>query len=256
MAIEMRLQKYLAEQGYCSRREADALVLQGRVRVNGHVAEPGQRIRSGEDTVKVGNRVVRPRNIADLTLAINKPTGLICSHRDPHNLQTVYDLLPKSLRKHRLLCAGRLDKDSEGLVILTSDGDLANRLMHPSGLIEKRYRVTLTKPFPADRIRLLCRGVNVDGELLKVEQARVTGSAEMVSSPDVEIRMHHGKNREIRRLFSTLGYTVKRLRRYQVGSFSLRGFPLRGVKVLSMKEINQLLCIDQKIEVSGQDRPL
>ena len=248
MAIEIRLQKYLAEQGFCSRREADALVLQGRVRVNGHIAEPGQRISSGKDTVKVGNRIIRPRKIEALTLAVNKPTGLICSHRDTHNSNTVYDLLPKSLRRRRLLCAGRLDKDSEGLIILTSDGNLANQLMHPSGLVEKRYRVTLNSPFPNEKTELLCRGVRADGEHLKAEQARLTGSVDKASSLNVDIRMHHGKNREIRRLFSTLGFTVKGLRRYQIGSFSLRGFPLRGVKVLSMKEINQLLHIDQKIE--------
>jgi 23S rRNA pseudouridine2605 synthase len=246
MTTEIRLQKYLAEQGYCSRREADALVLEGRVRVNGHVAEPGQRVSPGEDTVKVGNRIVRLKTVDVLTLAVNKPTGLICSHSDPHNLNTVYDLLPKTLRKRRLLCAGRLDKDSEGLVILTSDGNLANRLMHPSGLIVKHYRVTLDSPFPSEKIGLLRRGVTVDGEQLKVEQARIIGSTEMSSSTHVDVRMHHGKKREIRRLFGTLGYTVKRLRRYQIGSFSLRGFPLRGVKVLTMKEINQLLHIDQK----------
>jgi len=245
MTSEIRLQKYLSEQGFCSRREADALVLEGRVRVNGHVANPGQRIRPGEDTVKVGNRIIRLREIEALTLAVNKPTGVICSHRDPHNSNTIYDLLPKTLRRRRLLCAGRLDKDSEGLVILTSDGTLANRLMHPSGLVEKRYRVTLDEPFPAAKTGLLRRGVPFEGEHLKVEQARLLGSGEMVSSPSLDLQMHHGKKREIRRLFSVLGYSVKRLRRYQIGSFSLRGFPLRGVKVLSMKEINQLLHIDQ-----------
>jgi len=253
MTVEIRLQKYLAEQGYCSRREADALVLEGRVRVNGHVAEPGQRVHPGEDTVKVGNRIVRLRTHENVTLAVNKPTGLICSHRDPHNSNTVYDLLPKTLRKRRLLCAGRLDKDSEGLVILTSDGNLANRLMHPSGLVEKCYRVTLDNPFPSDKIELLRRGVTVDGELLKVEQAKLIGSAVLSSSSHIDVRMHHGKKREIRRLFSTLGYTVKRLRRYQIGSFSLRGFPLRAVKMLTMKEINQLLHIDQKTGYSGKE---
>lgn len=247
MTTEIRLQKYLAEQGYCSRREADALVAEGRVRVNGHVAELGQRVKPGEDTVKVGNRIIRLKTFEALTLAVNKPTGLICSHRDPHNSNTIYDLLPKTLRKRRLLCAGRLDKDSEGLVILTSDGSLANRLMHPSGLIVKHYRVTLDSPFPAEKIGLLRRGVIADGEQLKVEQARTIGSTEMSASIHVDVRMHHGKKREIRRLFGTLGYTVKRLRRYQIGTFTLRGFPLRGVKVLTMKEINQLLHIDQKI---------
>ncbi len=245
MADPIRLQKYLSEQGYCSRREADALVLEGRVRVNGHVAEPGQRVQAGEDVVKVGTRVITPRTTTDITLAVNKPVGLICSHHDPHNAETIFGLLPKQLRKRRLLCAGRLDKDSEGLVILTSDGQLANRLMHPSGLVEKRYRVLLETPFPASKTRLLVRGVESEGERLKVDQATIIGSKEMKAAPRVDLRMSHGKNREIRRLFQALGYTVKRLRRYQIGSFSLRGFPLRGVKVLTMKEINQLLRIDQ-----------
>lgn len=246
MENSIRLQKYLAEQGYCSRREADALVLEGRVRINGRVAEPGERIRPGQDVVKVGTRVVTLKSRESITLAVNKPAGLICSHRDPHNADTVFDLLPKSLRKRRLLCAGRLDKDSEGLVILTSDGRLANRLMHPSGLIDKRYRVTLEQPFPGSKTGLLVRGVVSEGEHLKVERAAIVGSRTMDASTHVDLRMHHGKNREIRRLFLALGFNVKRLRRYQIGSFSLRGFPLRGVKVLTMKEISQLLHIEQK----------
>lgn len=245
MADPIRLQKYLAEQGFCSRREADALVLDGRVRVNGQIAVPGQRVQPGEDVVKVGNRVIRPKTTADITLAINKPVGLICSHNDPHNANTIYDLLPRPLRKLRLVCAGRLDKDSEGLVILSTDGQLANRLMHPSGLVEKRYRIALESPFPASKTRLLVRGVNIDGEHLSVERATIIGSKEMEASTHVDIRMHHGKNREIRRLFQALGYRVKRLRRYQIGTFSLRGFPLRAVKVLSMKEINQLLRTEE-----------
>lgn len=255
METTIRLQKYLAEQGYCSRREADALVLEGRVRINGRIAEPGERVRPGQDVVKVGTRVVARKTQEAITLAVNKPVGLICSHRDPHNSDTIFDLLPKSLRKRRLLCAGRLDKDSEGLVILTSDGQLANRLMHPSGLIDKRYRVALDHPFPSSKTELLVRGVMADGEHLKVERAAIVGSHTMDTSTHVDLRMHHGKNREIRRLFQTLGFTVKRLRRYQIGSFSLRGFPLRGVKVLTMKEINQLLYIEQPSAATETHHP-
>jgi 23S rRNA pseudouridine2605 synthase len=242
----VRLQKYLAEAGVCSRRAAETLIANGEVTVNGQIAVLGTKITPGADRVTVSGEVVRPRRGGSVTLAVNKPRGLVCTNSDPHHQQTIFDLLPAPFANLRLFCAGRLDKESEGLVILTTDGELANRLMHPSGLVIKYYRVSLEEPFPKADIPRLLRGVVFEGERLKVERARLIGRGETSASTEVDVEMHHGKKREIRQLFTTLGCRVKRLRRYQIGRFSLRGFPSRAVKVLTNSEIASLLAVPRQ----------
>lgn len=237
----VRLQKYLADAGIASRRAAEQLIADGQVRINGTVAELGAKVTPGEDKVKVGNKLVRDPVGGKVTLAVNKPRGLACTNIDPHNPRTVFDLVPPPYNRLRLFCAGRLDKESEGLVILTNDGQLANRLMHPSGLVIKYYRVTLKDRYPREKLDVLIRGVVIEGERLKVEKAKLLGQGQPVESTELEVEMHHGKKREIRELFMTLGFPVKRLRRHQIGRFSLRGFPLRAVKLLTHSEIKQLL---------------
>lgn len=238
----VRLQKFIADAGICSRRAADALVAAGDVYVNGERATPGQRVNPGADRVTVRGKPVRPRALPHVTLAMHKPRGFVCTNSDPHAPATVFDLLPREWARLRLFCAGRLDKDSEGLVILTSDGDLAHRLMHPSADVVKRYHVTLEEPFPAARIPQLLRGVRIEGEHLKVEHARLVNPSRSGASADVDVHMHHGKKREIRQLFLALGCPVRRLRRYQIGRLQLRGIPLRGVKQLSTNEISLLFA--------------
>lgn len=239
----VRLQKFLADAGVCSRRAAEALIAQGEVAVNGKTAAIGTKVAPAVDRVTVSGEAVRPRRGGKVTLAVHKPRGLVCTNSDPHHFETIFDLLPPPFAKLRLFCAGRLDKESEGLVILTTDGDLANRLMHPSGLVVKFYRVSLGEPFSKEDLPRLLRGVVFDGERLKVERARLIGRGATTSSTEVDVEMHHGKKREIRQLFTALGCSVKRLRRYQIGRFSLRGFPLRAVKVLTDSEIASLLAV-------------
>lgn len=239
----VRLQKFLAEAGVCSRRAAEQLIAQGEVLVNGKTAALGSKVTPGVDRVVVSGEVIRARRGSTVTLAVHKPRGLVCTNRDPHHNQTIFDLLPPPFARLRLFCAGRLDKESEGLVILTTDGDLANRLMHPSGLIIKYYRVTLAEPFQREDLPRLLKGVSFEGERLKVEKARLIGKGTPTYSTEVDVEMHHGKKREIRQLFTALGCSVKRLRRYQIGRFSLRGFPSRAVKVMTDSEIASLLAV-------------
>src|SRR5436190_4609963 len=157
-AEPIRLQKYLADAGVCSRRAAEALIAQGEVWINGTAATLGQKITPGVDKVTVSGKSIRPTAQPLITVAVHKPRGLVCSNDDPHHAATVFELLPREFSKFRFFCAGRLDLDSEGLVILTTDGDLANRLMHPSNVVVKRYHVTLAKrPFPASRLIQLVR---------------------------------------------------------------------------------------------------
>lgn len=247
-AEPIRLQKFLAEAGVCSRRAAESLITQGDVWVNGTCAVLGQKITPGVDKITVNGKPVResqPR----LTVAVHKPRGLVCSNDDPHNAATVFDLLPREFARYRFFCAGRLDKDSEGLVILTTDGELAHRLMHPSNVVVKRYHVVVKQPFPAARLGQLLKGVIIEGERLKVERAALVNPRADQTSTSLDVHMHHGKKREIRQLFTALRFEVKRLRRYQIGALRLKGIPLRAVKQLSTKDVALLFKVPRLYSV-------
>ena len=249
----IRLQKFLADAGLCSRRAAEALITEGEVWVNGRRAELGQKIDPAADKVTVRGKPVhaaQPR----ITLAVHKPRGLVCSNDDPHNPATIFDLLPRELARHRFFCAGRLDKDSEGLVILTTDGDLAHKLMHPSSIVVKRYHVVLKQPYPAARLCQLLKGVSIEGERLKVEHAALVNPTPAKASTNLDVHMHHGKKREIRQLFMALRHDVKRLRRYQIGAMRLKGIPLRAMKQLSTKEISLLFKVPRPHRAAPENR--
>ncbi len=236
----LRIQKFLADAGVCSRRAAEQAIRLGEVWINGKPAELGQKVDPLVDRVTLEGKPIRTAPQPKLTLAVHKPRGLVCSNDDPHNPETVFSLVPRPFVRFRFFCAGRLDKDSEGLVILTTDGDLAHRLMHPASQVVKRYAVRLAAPFPATKIRLLLRGITVEGERLQVEHALLLNPRPDGSSDSLDVHLHHGKKREIRQLFMALGYDVKRLRRYQIGAYRLKGIPLRGAIQLSTQEIDLL----------------
>jgi 23S rRNA pseudouridine2605 synthase len=239
----IRIQKYIADAGVCSRRAAETLIREGEVWVNGDCATIGRRITPGVDKVTVSGKPLRAAAPQRITLAMHKPRGLICSNFDPHDPDTIFTVLPREFAKHRFFCAGRLDKDSEGLVILTTDGDLAHRLMHPGNIVVKHYLVSLRQPFPAAKKNLLVKGIVYEGERLKVEHARLLAPNAAGDSAQLDVRMHHGKKREIRLLFSTLGFDVKRLKRYQIGAFSLKGIPVRAVRPLTPREVAKLFQV-------------
>lgn len=238
----VRLQKFIADAGLCSRRAAEQLIAQGEVWVNGKIATLGQKIDPEADKITVEGQQVRAVTQPKITLAVHKPRGLVCSNDDPHNPETVFTLLPRELAKYRFFCAGRLDKDSEGLVILTTDGDLAQRLTHPSNLVTKRYLVILETGFARTRIPRLLSGVTIEGERLKVEYANLINPNAGGLATSLDVHMHHGKKREIRQLFLALGHPVKRLRRYQIGAFPLKGIPVRGGQQLSPAQIEALFA--------------
>jgi 23S rRNA pseudouridine2605 synthase len=236
----IRLQKYLADSGVCSRRAAEVLIASGQVWVNGQQAAIGSRVVPGVDKVTASGKPVRQVRQEKVTLAMHKPRGLVCTNSDPYHQETVFSVLPRVFSGQRFFCAGRLDKESEGLLILTTDGDLAHRLMHPSSGVVKRYFVELKQPYPASRLAALIRGVVFEGERLRVEHASLIHPRADGSSNRLDVHLHHGRKREIRQLFFALGHDVKRLRRYQIGEFKLKGIPLRAVKPLSKKEISLL----------------
>ena len=236
----VRIHKYMADMGLCSRREAEQMIRDGMVTVDGVPATIGQKVDPQAQRVVVEGRTLRPSQMPKaVTLLMNKPRGVICTNDDPFHSRTVFDILPPVYAEMRLFCAGRLDKDSEGMLILTSDGDLAQRLMHPSQNVIKRYRVLLTKPFDPQHIRVLLNGIEVEGERLSAEKIIVFKKTP-TPGRDLEIHLVHGRKREIRRMMEALGYYVERLARFQIGSLRLRGIGPGHVRQLSKTDMDLL----------------
>lgn len=238
---EQRIQKIIANAGLCSRREAERLIEDGKVRVNGKVAELGSKATT-RDAIFVNNKPLRPNTDAPVTLLMNKPKGVLCTNADPHGGQTVFELLPPDLQRKRLFCAGRLDKDSEGLLVLTNDGDLAHRITHPSTQIVKRYRVVLHRDFNKEDIPKLLHGVEDEGDFLKAEKVIPAPAAGEGHLRRLEVHLHHGKKREVRRLFEANRYFVKKLVRVQIGGCILKNIPKGGFKILGKKDIERLMA--------------
>jgi 23S rRNA pseudouridine2605 synthase len=222
----MRINKYLAQATGLARRAADQAIAQGRVRVNGQPATAGQDV-SLADTVTLDNKKVgQPRS--PQTIMLHKPVGYVVS-RARQGSKTIYDLLPPEL--HHLKPIGRLDKDSSGLLLLTNDGALAQELTHPSHQKHKVYEVELDKPLqPSDHHHITGRGVALEDGLSRLELTRPRPG----NGQAWRVRMHEGRNRQIRRTFAALGYKVTRLHRIQFGDY-----PLAGSKSKEWRYVNQ-----------------
>ncbi len=226
-----RLNKFLAAAGEGSRRKCDELILQGRVEVNGEIViTPGIRV-SPNDHVRIDGRRVSTHSA--IVIALHKPRGLVCTRSDEHRRETIYSALPPML--HSLHHTGRLDLDSEGLLILTNDGDLTQRLMHPRSGIEKEYLVTANQSFdPADLAKLTKGIYTPDGKL-------VAKRAELLSPRRLKIILQHGAKRQIRVMLEALGYKVGRLLRVRIGSLWLGDLKPGEHAQLAPAEIAMLL---------------
>ena len=211
----MRLNKFIALSLGVSRRKADELIEQGKILVNGDRAVLGRQI-SQSDTVLCNSRElhIQPKKL----ILLHKPVGYLCSRASQGGIPTIYELLPKSL--HHLKSVGRLDKDSSGLILLTNDGDFAHQMTHPSFYKMKRYLVTLDQPLqPLHRQMINDFGVQLpDGpSRLTLERQHDGDDRRWI------VQMSEGRNRQIRRTFAALGYTVKKLHRTDFGNYSLGG---------------------------------
>jgi 23S rRNA pseudouridine2605 synthase len=216
-AEPIRLNKYIASNLSLSRRQADELIEQGRVRVNGQAAQLGKRV-TLTDRVEVNGKVIAPHTQHFVYLALNKPTGYVCSRRQQGDRPTIYALLPQQY--HRLKPVGRLDSDSSGLLLLTNDGDFAHRMTHPSFHKQKSYEVTLDQPLqPSHRQMIVEQGIALADGISKLRLRRLSGGNDRSWS----VTMHEGRNRRIRRTFAALGYRVVKLRRVQFGPYVLDG---------------------------------
>ena len=237
---KIRLQKFLADQGICSRRKAEEWIEEAAVQVNGEIASLGCKVDPENDRIQLNGKVIQNKTPESIVLAMHKPRGVLCSNHDPFYKETIFDLLPREYQRERLFCVGRLDKESEGLIILTNDGDLSNKLTHPSFSITKKYLVDLNRPFnPDDRPRLL-QGVFDKDEQLRVNKV-IFPQKSMHAIRRLEVHLTQGKKREIRRIFGLLGYQVKRLKRTQIGRLKLNRIASGRVELLGKKDIELLL---------------
>lgn len=239
----MRLQKFLANAGIASRRGAEKIISEGRVSVNDEIVrEMGVQIDEDFDTVAVDGEVIK--NIEKkYYIMLNKPVGFVTTVSDDLGRETVMDLV--SDISARIYPVGRLDYDTEGLLLLTNDGDLTYRITHPKHDIAKTYVAEVTGNISMDTILQLRRGVILDGQKTSPAEVEVVGATQYGTK--VEITIHEGRNRQVRRMFESLGCIVKKLKRTKEAGLTLRHLPLGKWRKLSESEVNML----KKIEAAG-----
>lgn len=224
----MRLQKYLSRAGVASRRKAEGMILGGRVRVNGTVVrELGTKVDPDKDSVLVDR--VRVHISTVRWLLLNKPAGVLCTRRDPGGGRTVFDLLPEPDGSLRYV--GRLDRDTEGLLLLTNDGDVAHALLHPSNQIEREYHVRVEGE-PGDReLEILKRGVDLEDGVARAREVRRKGPGAL------RMILTEGRKREVRRMLLAVGHPVVALRRVRFGPLRLGDLAPGQMRALTEPEI-------------------
>ena len=230
-----RIAKRLARAGVCSRRDAEKLIAEGRVTLNGKVLETPATLVFDHDEIIVDGHVIEAKEPTRLWL-YHKPAGLVTSHNDEKGRETVFDQLPENMP--RVISVGRLDLNSEGLLLLTNDGALSRHLEMPSTGFARKYRVRALGTISQDELDELQNGVTIDGI--------VYGAIEAVLEPStaanvwIDVTLHEGKNREIRRVFEYLGLSVNRLIRVSYGPFALGNLAVGKIEEVSAKKISEI----------------
>lgn len=223
-----RLQKFISQAGIASRRHAEELIIQGKVRINGRViTQLGTKVDPDKDRVEVNGKKISLQKLVYLIL--NKPKRCMTTRNDPRKRKTVFGLLPPNL-KNIVWPVGRLDFDTEGLLIFTNDGELTQTLTHPSKEHEKEYEVILDKEVSAGRIEKIENGMMIDGHLTAPARIRANGTT-------VYITIHEGANRQVRKMFGSLGYSVRNLKRIRIGKLKLNDLELGQYQMIERKDI-------------------
>ena len=231
----MRINKFLAESGVASRRGADNLILDGVVKINGRVCELGDEVDTG-DTVTVRGKVVNVVKKFDYYI-MNKPKGYVCTVKDDKGRKTVMDLLPP--KTERLFPVGRLDYDSEGLLLFTNDGELTFKLTHPKNEVPKTYLVKTEKPVSEDDLNKLRAGVYIDG--VKTNKCKIRMVETTKTYSKVHVTITEGKNRQVRKMFETVNNNVDFLKRIKIGDLTLTGLDRGEVRKLTPQEVDYLM---------------
>ena len=230
----IRLNKFLSEAGVCSRREADKLIESGRVTVDGKRAVPGQQV-SEDQRVCVGKKVIHSKN-EKVVLAVNKPVGVVCTE-DRRVKNNIIQFLKYPTR---VTYAGRLDKDSEGLLIMTNDGDLINLMMRARFGHEKEYKVTVHKEITDAFVKEMASGVHIKDEEKNLDAVTRPCEVEKVGKYTFRIVLTQGLNRQIRRMCETLGYKVTKLQRTRIMNIELGSLKTGAYRKLTKQELDEL----------------
>lgn len=231
-----RLQKVIAHAGVASRRKAEKMITEGKVTVNGKVVkELGTKVSPNDDVEVEGVPLTKE---APVYYLLYKPRGVISSVKDDKGRKVVTDYLPDV--EERIFPIGRLDFDTSGILLLTNDGEFANLLMHPSHEVDKVY-IVKTKGIPEDeQLKRFKKGVTIEGETFKAVHTKVLSADAKKNSAIIQVILHEGKNRQIRKMFEGLGYPVDKLKRERYGSLTLQGLNAGDYRPLKPHEIKQL----------------
>jgi 23S rRNA pseudouridine2605 synthase len=231
--FNVRLNRFLAAAGIGSRRHCDELIAAGRVIINGQVCTNFGAQPTASDHVKVDGKLVHVD--PPLTILLHKPAGFVSTRKDVHARDTIFDLLPKNFSY--LFSIGRLDAQTEGLLLLTNDGDLAQRLTHPRYKIDKEYEVTLDRRWDPALAPKLAKGIFLDGKRATIQRLHSIGPTRL------RIVLRQGINRQIRRVFEALDYRVKHLARIRIGNLRLGDMPRGHWRMLTKRELKSLSVI-------------
>lgn len=233
---KIRLNRFIANAGICSRREADSLISNGLIEVNGKVVtELGTKV-GYEDSIKYAGEKLRPEK--SVYVLMNKPKDVITTVKDPQGRKTIMDVLRNEVDA-RIYPVGRLDRDTTGLILLTNDGDLAKKLTHPSHEVKKIYRVTLDKVVQKEDLEKLLNGIILEDGISKADAAAFVNDPHEPKK-EIGIELHSGKNRVVRRMMEALGYEVKALDRVMFAGMTKKNLPRGKFRFLEQKEINML----------------
>lgn len=232
--ILMRLNRFIANSGICSRREADNLIRDGHIRVNGRtVTDMGVRVSPGDDIRYKNKRLSAEKKVYIL---MNKPKGYVTTVEDPHAEHTVIELIGDACSE-RIYPVGRLDKETTGVLLLTNDGDLTGKLTHPKYKRRKIYHVFLDRPVQKNDLVKLTEGIELDGEIIAAD---AVSYADADDKTQIGIELHSGQNRVVRRLFEQLDYKVKKLDRVYFAGLTKKNLPRGKWRFLTDKEISML----------------
>ena len=244
----MPLNKFVAHAGICARREAAELVKQGKVKVNGNVVyEPGFKVSPGDKVHVNGKQVFLQKNL--VYILINKPKDYITTAKDPEGRKTVFEII-KHATKERVYPVGRLDRNTTGVLLMTNDGELAQKLTHPSFEIKKVYEVKLDKPFTKKDFETILNGVTLEDGFVKAD---ALAYADTKDKSVIGIEIHSGRNRIVRRLFEHLGYDVKNLDRVMFANLTKKNVDRGKWRFLNEKEVRLLKYMNKSFTRSKAD---
>ena len=242
MKDKVRLNKYIAMSGKASRRKADELIEQGKVKVNGKIISELGYLVSDKDKIVIDNELIKPEK--KVYIKYYKPAGYITTMSDEKGRKTIYDILPEDIKD--LKPVGRLDKDSTGLLIMTNDGDLINKMTHPSVKISKIYRVVVKGKFGKNQIQMWQDGLEIEKGKVAYADARIVEYEGQ--NTVLEVVLYQGLNRQIRKMAELVGFPVLHLKRVMHGPIDLSGLKRGQYKYLKPKQINDLKMYIKKVE--------